>query len=91
MRVSAVSVTSCVKPTVGMSPGAVGAAGSSGGGAVTPTDGTSPARAELERIQVRAMVMVKRFIEFFSFEVLAMQELLHLVRIEQLPELLASS
>ena len=49
MRVSAVSVTSCVRPTVGTSPDAVGAGGSSGGGAVTPLVGISPASVETDR------------------------------------------
>jgi len=62
MRVSPVSVSSCVKPTVGTSPGAVGAVGSSGGGAVIPLVDISPAKAEIARVEVSAIAIKNRFI-----------------------------
>lgn len=61
MRVSAVSVTSCVRPTLGISPVAVGAVGSSGGGAVTPLVGISPASVDIERHTANAIAVRNRF------------------------------
>src|SRR5687767_2761335 len=72
MRVSAASEISCVRPLVGISPGAVAlvvGVGSLGGGAVTPTVGTSPAKAEAERTQVRVSVIIKRFIDVSPLKV----------------------
>lgn len=77
MRVSAVSVTSCVKPLVGISPGAVGVDVSSGGGALKPPDGISPASVGTEKTHVKATATRNRFIEVFSFEFVMMQEFLH--------------
>src|SRR5258706_13731033 len=61
-RSNAVSDNSCAKPPDGISPGAVEVDGG-GGGAVTPTEGSSPAKAEPERTQVSAIVIAKRFME----------------------------
>src|ERR1700730_2686258 len=88
-RSSAASDASCAKPTDGISPGAVEVdAGGGGGGAVTPTVGTSPAKTEAERTQVTTSVIIKRFIQVSPFED---ARLLTSERIEQLPEVLASS
>ena len=70
-KVSAASDISCAKPPDGISPGPVEV---DGGGAVTPTDGTSPAKAEPERTQVRASVIIKRFM---NVSPLRMQDFLH--------------
>ena len=68
MRVSALSVTSCVRPTLGTSPVAVGAAGSSGGGAVTPLVDISPAKADIARAEVNAIATKNRFMICSPYE-----------------------
>ena len=49
-------------PGVDMSPGG------GGGGDATPTVGTSPAKAETDRAQVRINAIPNRFMEFLLFE-----------------------
>jgi hypothetical protein len=88
MRVSPVSVISCVRPTLGTSPVAVGGAGSSGGGAEIPTEGTSPAKTAPERTQVRVTIIAKRFMDISPLKV-EDARVLTSRRIEQLPEVLA--
>jgi hypothetical protein len=61
----------------------------SGAGDGEPRLGISPAKAKVERAQVRITVITNRFMEVSPL-ILAMQEFLHRVRIEQLPEVLAS-
>ena len=59
---NAASDISCAKPPDGISPGAVEVDGG-GGGAVTPTVGTSPARVEAERTRLRVIAIAKRFMD----------------------------
>jgi hypothetical protein len=60
-----------------------------GAGEGDPSVGISPAKAADERAQVIIRVITNRFMEVSPL-ILRMQELLHRVRIEQLPEALAS-
>jgi hypothetical protein len=61
-----------------------------GGGAKIPPDGTSPAKAEAERKQLRVIAIAKRFINVSPLKD-EDARILTSGRIEQLPEVLASS